>query len=307
MKQFLFLLLAMATWGLPESFAQDIPLSQILIPGEDWELVSAGYGFTEGPAADASGTVYFTDVPADKIHVIALDGQVTVFDDQAERTSGLYFGPGGDLYACRNGGRKIVVYRRQSDGQLNPQPEVLAEEVNVNDLVVDRWGGVYFTNPKESRLEYVAPSGYVRQVATGLNPNGIVLSADGGTLVTTERDQPWLWTFRAEAGGMLTSRSSYYGVVQLPSPEEKPKSDGMTFDDQGRLYLASEVGVQFFDPLGRQSGVIAKPQPAFLSNVVFGGPEFNLLYATCQDKVYRRKLNATGKPDWLPKPSESNN
>lgn len=202
------------------AFAQDMPLSDVLIPGEGWELVSEGHKFTEGPAADADGLVYFVDVPNSKIFRIEADGQVTTVDENAERTSGLSFSSGGKLYACRNGGKKVVVY---PDPKNDPaQVKVLAEDVTVNDLVADRAGGVYFTDPKNSRVVYVDPGQRLHVVAENLNPNGITLWSDYGTLVVTEGTEQWLWAFRVEPGGLLSGRGPYYSVVQIPSGEERP-------------------------------------------------------------------------------------
>ena len=292
------LMLAVLSYCLPAALvAQDMSLAEILIPDGSWELIGEGYKFTEGPAADAQGNVYFTDVPTNTIYKIDLQDNITVFDDQAERTSGLYFGPGGKLYACRMGGKKIVVYDLAKDPQA--KAEVLAENVGVNDLVVDLKGGVYFTDPGNQRVMYLDPSRKLHVAATNLKPNGIILSPRAGTLVVTENDHPWLWTFRVETNGTLSARGPQFGVVQVPEGEKLPKSDGMIFDDDGRLYLASAAGLQVFDTQARPCGTILKPQKAFLSNVVFGGKNFDTLYVTCQDKVYKRKTQVKGKPDWL--------
>ncbi|MFQ5733510.1 MAG: hypothetical protein ACE5KM_16350, partial [Planctomycetaceae bacterium] len=62
------------------AFAQDMPLRRVLIDGESWELIGQGYRFTEGPAADAGGNVFFTDVPANRIYRIdAKTNKVTLF------------------------------------------------------------------------------------------------------------------------------------------------------------------------------------------------------------------------------------
>ena len=103
--------------------AQDMPLSQVLIDGEGWQLLSEGHGFTEGPAADKEGKVFFTDIPNNRIHKIALDGKVSVFAENTAKTNGLMFGPDGRLYGCRNGERKIVAY--DSAGQ----PHTIASEL----------------------------------------------------------------------------------------------------------------------------------------------------------------------------------
>lgn len=268
--------------------AQDMPLSQVLIDGESWELVSQGHAFTEGPAADAAGNVYFTDVRDSKIYKIDLSGEVSLFAQETARTNGLMFGPDGRLFGCRNGDRQIVVYR--PDGTY----EVLAGDVDSNDLAVTAAGGVYFSDPKGGRVWYVPPGGKKRVVADGLKPNGVILWPDGQTLVVTDRDHPWLWAFRVEADGSLTFPEEYYGPLRLSAQRKTPGSDGMAVDRFGRLYVATAAGLQMFDPTGRMGGVILKPQNKALSNVAFGGKNRNVLYVTCTDRVYRRRTKTQG-------------
>ncbi len=267
---------------------QDMPLSGLLMEGEGWQLVAEGFQFTEGPAADAAGNLFFTDVPRSTIHKIDLDGKVTVFAENTSNTNGLMFGPDGRLYGCQNGKRRIVAWT--PDGKET----AIAEDVESNDLVVNAAGGVYFTDPPHKQVWYVSPQGKKEVVATGLSPNGVILWADGGTLVVTEANQPHLWTFRVEPNGTLTSKDRYYGPLQMPPGAEKPGSDGMTIDRDGRLYVATAAGLQVFDPTGRACGTLLKPQRAFLSNVCFGGPRFDTLFVTCTDKVYKRKTRTTG-------------
>src|SRR5688572_13730746 len=90
---------------------QDMPLSQILIDGEGWRLAGEAYQFTEGPAVDRDGNVYFVDVPASKIFKLDLpSGKISLFAEDTGRASGLMFGGDGRLYACQNGARAIVTY-----------------------------------------------------------------------------------------------------------------------------------------------------------------------------------------------------
>lgn len=273
--------------------AQDMPLTQVLIDGEDWDLVAEGYKFTEGPAVDAKGHVFFTDVPESKIYKIDTAGKVTLFADQTARTNGLMFGPDGRLYGCRNADKQIVAYK--ADGNY----DVIAEGVNSNDIVVNSQGEIYFTDPPNQQVWFVSRTGEMRVVAKGFRPNGIIMWKGEGTLVVTDSDVPHLWTFRIEKDGSLDHKERYYMPLTLPSGAKRPGSDGMAVDDAGRLYVATLAGIQMFDPTGRKGGVIAKPQRRFLSNVVFGGPKFDTLYVTCSDKVYRRKVKPTGTPYFL--------
>src|SRR5437879_5266504 len=99
------------------ALAQDMSVSGVLIDGEGWKLIADGYKFTEGPAVDAQGQVYFTDIPASRIYKIDPEDKVTLFADATANTNGLMFGPDGLLYGCRNGEKRIVAYDAQAKVQ----------------------------------------------------------------------------------------------------------------------------------------------------------------------------------------------
>jgi sugar lactone lactonase YvrE len=265
-----------------------MPLSMILIEGEGWELVASGFKFTEGPAVDSEGNLYFSDVPNNRIHKLDAAGKVSVFVENSYSTNGLMFGPDGRLYGCQNGKQRIVAYDRGG------KATTIAEGVESNDLAVNGAGGVYFTDPAHRRIWYVSPAGEKRVVDEGIErPNGIVLWPDQGTLVAADTLGQYLWAFRVEADGSLNYKEPYY-TARLTAGREGSGADGLTVDSAGRLYAATYAGLQVWDPIGRSCGVILKPQAAFLSNVVFAGPKFDTLYVTSTDKIYRRKTQATG-------------
>ena len=271
--------------------AQDMPLSQVLLAEKPWQLVGEGYQFTEGPSVTPEGTVFFTDVPNSVIYRIGADGKPTVFVDNSDRTSGLMFGPLG-LYGCSSATRSILLFDPAG------KKYVLAQEVTSNDLVVTGEGGIYFTNPAAKSIHYITPTGESRVVDEGIEfPNGLILWPDQRTLVVADMNGPHLWNFRIEKDGSLTHKQPY-STMQLPVGKSASGADGMTVDRDGRIYVATELGIQVFDTQGRLSGVIAKPQAKFLSNLVLGGPDFNLLYVTCSDKVYRRQVKVRGFSFW---------
>jgi sugar lactone lactonase YvrE len=288
MPRLLCTLLILLSLAARAALAQDMPLTDVLIDGESWQLVAEGFKFTEGPAVDAAGNLYFTDIPNNRIHKVDAGGKLGVFVDQSGGANGLMFGPDGRLYACQNGRQKIVAY--DSAGEAT----TIADGVKSNDLVVNRQGDVYFTDPENHQVWLVKSKGEKRVVDTGIGfPNGVILWPGQGTLVVADTRGPHLWTFRIEPDGSLAHKQPYY-TCQVPPLKTESGADGLTVDTAGRLYATSALGLQMFDPTGRLGGAIAKPQNAWLSNVCFGGPKLDTLYVTCGDKVYRRKTKATG-------------
>jgi len=116
-------------------------LKEVLLPGEDWKLVGEGYKFTEGPAVNAKGEVFFNDVGASKCWKVGLDGQVSLFLNDTKKGDGQAFGPDGRLYAVAGGSNQILAY--DAEGKAT----VVADGFRGNDLVVRHDGGLYVTNP----------------------------------------------------------------------------------------------------------------------------------------------------------------
>jgi hypothetical protein len=143
-------------------------LTNILIPGEDWQLVGGGYKFTEGPAVNARGEVFFNDIPNSKTMKIGLDGEVLEFIADSKHANGQAFGPDGKLFANANQASQILAY-----GQ-NGNVSVVAEGIKGNDIVVAHNGNIYITDPTASstnglsKVWLVRPSGEKSIVDTGL-------------------------------------------------------------------------------------------------------------------------------------------
>ena len=285
----LFLMLSRVT-------AQDMPLTQVLIDGEGWQLVSEGHRFLDGLTADGQGNLYFSDVAGGTtINRVDQDGKVTVVAKDAPRISGMHFGPDGRIYACQGGtyGR-IVAFDLQS-GMM----EVIAENVKPNDLVVTNDGHIYFTETAKMQVSHIAPGGKVQaaDVATKADgpqrPNGIALTPDQGTLAVSDYGGRYTWVWRLEKDASLSCRQSYI-TLRTPTPDLPSKGDGMTTDAVGRYYVTSTVGIQMFDPTGRMGGVIAAPRDQPIVSVAFAGPGHSYLYVAAGDTIFRRKTKASG-------------
>ncbi len=267
-----------------------MPLSQVLMEGEAWELVSEGNGFTDACATDAEGNFYFCDMRnGPGIYKIGVGGDCTVFIDDLPAISGMQFGPDGRLYVCQGKMQRVAAVA--ADGRV----EVLLEGVRPNDLVVTHEGAVYFTHTKPQRIEYISPEGKHRTVHEGdiVRPNGIALSPDQGTLIVSDHGGKHVWAFRIEPDGSLAHPQPYM-TVRTPNPEtDVSKGDGSATDAYGRYYVTTEVGIHMFDPTGRLGGVIANPQPR-VNSIEFSGPGLQYIYVAAADKIFRRKTKSKG-------------
>jgi gluconolactonase len=286
-------------WPKPVGIGQtrNDTLNDILIPGEGWQLVSEGYKSVEGPAANARGEVFFNDVTSSKTFKIGLDGKVSEFIADSKKGSGQAFGPNGKLYAVAGGDQKVVVY--DADGTA----KVIADGWVGNDLVVAHNGNVYVTNPPAgnsndpSKVWLIKPGGEKSVVDTGLKyANGIALSPDQTLLYVADYRSHWVYSYLIQPDGSLQNKQRFYWL-HVPDTSDQSNADGIRVDRDGRLYVATALGIQVCDQAGRVQCIIPTPNRR-LSNFAFGGEHFDTLYATCGDRVYKRKLKVIGASAW---------
>ena len=268
-------------------------LKEILIPGEGWQLVGEGYKFTEGPTANARGEVFFNDIPENKTWKVGLDGSVSPYLSDTKRANGLSIGPDGRLYAVASGSQQIIAY----DAELKPQ--VIADGIAGNDLVVGHDGGIYVTNPPSgassdpSRVWYISPKGEKKIVDSGLRyANGVTLSPDQSLLYVADMRSHWVYSYQIQPDGTLKNKQKYYRLHSLATADDSG-ADGMRADRDGRLYVATRMGVQVCDQAGRVNAIIPTPNGK-ASNVYFGGENFDTLFVTAGEKVFKRKTKVKG-------------
>jgi gluconolactonase len=280
-------------WPTPVKASTSSPsLRDILIPGEGWQLVSEGYKFTEGPATNPKGEVFFNDVGAGKTFKISLDGKVSEFLSDSRKGDGQNFGPDGRLYAVAGGDRKIVAY------DPGATPTTIAQGFRGNDLVVLNNGFIYVTEPgwdgtQPSKVWHISPQGEKKVVDTGLKfSNGITTSPDQTLLYVADSRSHWVYSYQIQPDGSLAYKQKYYHL-HVPETADDSGADGMRVDRDGRLYVATRMGLQVCDQAGRVNCIIPTPNGK-VSNLTFGGENFDTIYAMCADKVYKRKVKVKG-------------
>jgi sugar lactone lactonase YvrE/enterochelin esterase-like enzyme len=271
-------------------------VSEILDAASGWEVMSSGHKFTEGPAVDKQGNVFFTDIPNNRIHKIAPDGKVSVFKEDTGAANGLMFGADGRLYACQNGRRRIVAYT------MDGAESVIAEGVESNDIAVRATGEIYFTDPANGRVWFVNKAGEKRVVSEKEieRPNGVRLSPDQSMVIVADSRNKWVWSYQIQADGSLGNGQPFYRL-ETPDASSVSGADGMTMDTEGYLYVTTRLGIQICDAPGRVVGIInIPPGVSGVANAVFAGPDMQWLYVTARDKVFRRHTTRKGTLPWQP-------
>lgn len=267
-------------------------LTELLIPGEDWQLVGEGYTFTEGTGGNEKGEVYFQDVPRSKTYKVDASGRLSQLSYDAKKASGTSFGADGNYYTAAGGSNQVLKYDK------NMKATVVTDSISGNDIIVANNGNIYVTSPdgmKPGKLIMVRPNGQKIVVDEGLKfPNGVALSPDQTQLYATESATHWVWVYSINADGTLTNKQRF-GWLHVPDNEENAWPDGLKCDTAGRIYVATRIGIQVLDELGRVNAILTiPPSNSQTSNVYFGGPALDVLYVTAGDKVFRRKLRTKG-------------
>jgi gluconolactonase len=261
-----------------------------------------GFRFTEGPAADASGAVFFNDIPNEKLYRVDLDGKLTLWREKTNRANGLFFHGNGDLYACEGGAGAVVAYSRDGSRRVIAGKYEGKPFNAPNDLVIDRRGGVYFTDPKFGRdktlpqgvwaVYYIAPDRIVSRLVDDLpKPNGIILSPDEQTLYVVCSGQADVMAYPVESPGRL-GKGKVFFTLRQPKGKKNTGGDGLTVDANGTLYITSWRGVQVVSPKGALLDILEFPEKP--ANCTFGGRARRTLYVTARTSLYTMRLQAPG-------------
>jgi gluconolactonase len=296
-RDFLLLCLIYAVTGGTVA-GQQLAALRVVAPSATLKKLTGEFAFSEGPAVNKKGDIYFTDQPNDKIWKYDRKGRLSLFMDKTGRSNGLYIDQQGNLIACadeRNElwsispDKKVTVLLRQFQGKHLNGP---------NDLWIDAKGGIYFTDPYYQRAYwdrkqpdmsgqnvYYLPKESSQAIIVEdsvVKPNGIVGTPDGKYLYVADIQANKTYRYAINHDGSLKDRQEF-------APQG---SDGMTLDNEGNLYVTGQ-GVTVYDSNGKKLGNIPVPS-RWTGNVCFGGKDRRTLFITASESVYTLRMRVKG-------------
>jgi enterochelin esterase-like enzyme len=203
-------------------------------------------------------------------------------------------GPDGRRYAAARDTKQIVA--RTDGGPAG----VVAERTPATAITVSHAGHVYAVDAISRTLFFVPKGGRAAAVDETLaRPTGVALSADQSTLYVADADRQLAYAYRLEPDGKPTDKQAYIYVHHLPGAFHESEAGPMTVDREGRIYMLTGLGIQVFDQLGKCHGILALPGDGRATAITFGGPDFSHLVVRRGDRIYSRRIKASGAPSWM--------
>jgi len=287
-------------------------IAGVVAAGTRVEVIKSGFTGTEGPIGMPDGSLIFTETQANRITRIDQDNNLTPFLENSNGSNGLAFDAKGRLISVQTTPGKTLI------GVIYPvgQEATLSDNFDgkpygrPNDLVVDKTGGVYFSEPGPNAtpgqppptppltpaVYYVPAGGKSMRIAEGIvRPNGIQLSPDEKTLYVNDTAGEYVLAFDIKPDGSVGNRrnfAKYPTVNKTPASAFNSGADGLAIDNDGRVYVVSLGGVHVFNPKGDLLGTI--PLSLQGQNIAFAGADKKTLYIVGRGAAFKVRLLTAG-------------
>jgi len=253
-------------------------IAGVIEAGTEWQLVWEGSNNADGILGTSDRGVLFAQEQPRQIGRLDSADRYSVYLSDTRGVGSLSMDAEGRLWgverSCTDPGRRSggACTEATTISRLEPERRVLADTFaggeplgRLNDLVVDRLGGAYFT---VGGAYYANAAGEVMSLGENLNTNGIMLSSDERTLYVTNRET--VVAFDVARDGSTSNRRDFARLAA------GGRGDGLAIDAAGRLYVTSQPGIQVFAADGGYLGLIPTPRNAI--SAAFAGPGKRLLY-----------------------------
>ena len=182
--------------------------------------------------------------------------------------------------------------------------KVLTSDIHGRDITVTNGGNIYVSEPGEhtdmpSKIWLIKPNGEKKVVDEGLSDvSGIAVSPDGSLFLAAEKSTKWIYSYVIQPDGTLTDKQPYDWLHTDDITNESGAED-LAYDTHANLYVATSLGIQVCDWVGRVRAILPLPTPCGPArSLCFGGPNFDELYVTDGTQIFKRKLKVPGQPPW---------
>ncbi len=272
------------------------------------ETIKEGFKGTEGPIGYSDGSLLFTETNDNRITRIAPDNTVSTFLENSNGANGLALNASGELIAVQTLKPQVgIIYPADKQKTFAENFEGVGFQ-RPNDVVLHKSGAIYFTDsgtrptkenpnppPSHPGVFYISPTGELKRLASDIErPNGIQLNKDENVLYVANTLGEHVLAYDIAADGSISNRRNFAKLDGWKNEDNAWSSgaDGLAIDDNDRLYVASNSGIEVFSAKGEALGVIVLPKKP--QNIAFAGTDKKTLYAVGRGAAYRIPLLAQG-------------
>jgi len=278
-------------WPAPVKAGPGAPrVNDIILPDEQWQLVAKGFADARGPSCNPKGEIYFNDTPDNKIYRISTDGAISTFLENSGYTNSLSFGPDGELYTVSLKTGKVMSYDTKGKGVL------YADGIRGQYVCAKPDGGVYIScspyNEEKGKVWLVKDGKKTIVDTSNIFATGIALSPDHWLLAVADKSSHWVYSYEIADEGMLINKERFFWL-HVQDWEDNSGAESVCYDREGHLYVATLSGIQVCAWDGPTQIILPLPDGK-VTGICIGGPNLDILFAFCGDKVYKRKIKNHG-------------
>ncbi len=276
-------------WPEPVKAGPSAPRAQeILIPGEEWQLVAEGFKSTRGPACNATGEVFFADTSNNRIHRIGLDGKVTDFVADAGQAHCVTVGADGTVFTISEKSGKLMRYDAMGQGT------VVMDEILGHSILARPDGDLYVTTngdkPHGPGGVWLIRDGKKTEVASGIKfATGMTYRPDQWLLSVAEGHSKWVYSYQINADGTLSNKERYFHL-HVADWDDDAGAESACYSLEGRQFIATRSGIQISADDGPTQVILPVPDGSRVTGVCLGGKDGDTLFAFCGNKIWKRKV-----------------
>ncbi|MCB1211318.1 MAG: SMP-30/gluconolactonase/LRE family protein, partial [Verrucomicrobiales bacterium] len=262
---------------------------EILLPGEDWQLVAEGFKSTRGPSTNAKGEVFFADTTADKIHRIGLDDQVSLFADKTGNAHCVTVAADGTLFTISEKSGKLMRY------DASGKSSVVLEGLTGHSILAHPNGNLYVTDndnnkPNNGGSVWLIQDGQKKQIDAGIKfATGMAFRPDQWLLSVAEGHSKWAYSYQIADDGSLVNKERFFHL-HVQDWDDDAGAESICYSQEGRQFIATKSGIQISADDGPTQVILTVPGQGRVTGVAIGGKDKDTLYAFCMNKIWARKI-----------------